>query len=192
MQHVVPGDLSLLHGQVHYLVRPCAVAPGENMRCTRLHLRIADDAASLRLDAGVPERERRGVRRAAQPVENRLCPHFASFPGLLVDDDLIRSLGTSVLERATGVDGDAFVAKSRLHLGSSIVIKIPQDMCAALQHRHLNIEPCKKLGEFQRHSPTAQHYDRLGQHFQFKRIVTGHTAQLGQGRQRQFSHARPC
>ena len=162
------------------------------MRRIRLHLRIADDAASLGLYAGVLELERPGVRRAAQPVENRLGPHFASFPGLLVDDDLIRPLGTGVRERATGVDGDAFVAKSRLHLGASIVIKIPQDMCAALQHRHLNIEPCKKLGEFKRHSPTAQHDDRLGQRLQFKRIVTGHTAQLGQGHQRQVSHARPC
>ena len=51
------GDLALLNGDVHDLVRAGAVAPGENVRRARSHVRVAEDAAVLGLDTGVFERE---------------------------------------------------------------------------------------------------------------------------------------
>ena len=184
------GDLALLNGEVHDLVRASAVTPGVDVRRAGSHVGVTEDAAVVGLDAAVLERERSGVRRSAQPVKHRLGADFVLLAVSLVHDHFFVAVLPRVGERAAGVDGDAFVEEGGLHFAGDIVVERLENVRAALEQRHFDIESRKKLGELDRHRAAAKHDDRLGQRLKLEGVVAGDAAELGQARQRQLGDPR--
>ena len=123
-------------------------------------------------------------------MKHRLGADFVLPAVALVHDHFFVAVLPRVGERAAGVDGDAFVAEGGLHFAGDIVVERLENVRAALEQRHFDIESRKKLGELDRHRAAAKHDDRLGQRLEPQGVVAGDAAELGQARQRQLGDPR--
>src|SRR5437764_12049422 len=70
MSDVVGGDFTLLHRQVHNLIRAGAVTGGENVRHAGAHVRICDDATGLQPHAKPLKAEPSDVGAPAKAEED--------------------------------------------------------------------------------------------------------------------------
>ena len=119
-------------------------------------------------------------------MKHRLGADFVLHAVSLVHDHFFVAVLPRVGERAAGVDGNAFVEEGGLDFAGAVVVERLENVRAALEHSHFDIEPRKKLGELERHSAAAEHDDRLGQRLEPQGVVAGDAAELGQARLRQL------
>ena len=122
-------------------------------------------------------------------MEHRFGADFVLPAVAFVHDHLLVAVLLRVDERAAGVDGDALGAKGGLDFGGDVVVKRLENARATLKDGDRDVEPRKKLGEFERHRTAAEHDDRAGQRLEPQGVVAGDAAELGQAWQRQVGHS---
>ena len=187
---VMRRNFALLHGEMHDLVWPGAIAGGVNMRRAGLHEFVRHDASAIGGDASLIKVQRRGVWHATESKQDFFSGDGHSLALVLERNGFLQTIATRVGQLRVRENLNAVAPEDLLHFHPGIGVELAQDVLTALDERDLDTKSREELRQLHRHRAAAEDDQGFWELRQCQGVVAGNIADLAKPRQRRWRDDR--